>query len=182
MADQIGLSMVVSSALPATFTFLYQHLDVLLSRRSGNTVGTSSPEVPGVPGLFTGEPKLPLRADEDRVSARAAELRAYALGLEHYQRDPSLIDSGDLLLMQALSGLRDALEDIYGQRFTFQGEDRGRPGPCSEQHHRKVGGEVVGMQAANVIRGPVTSKITVQSVEPGGRVVGMQARDIGESR
>ena len=104
MADPIGLSMVVSSALPATFAFLYQHLDVLLSRHRGNTAGTSNPEVPGVPAVFAGELELPLRADEDRVSARVAELRAYALGLDHYQRDPSLIDSGDLLLMQALSG------------------------------------------------------------------------------
>jgi hypothetical protein len=174
--------MVVSSALPATFTFLYQRLESLLSRHRPDP-GTARPEaVPEIPAVLVGEMELPLRADQDRVEARLAELRAYALGLTHYRRNLALITSEDPLLVRTLSDLRDALEDIYGQRFTFEGEQRGQSGPFSEQRHGKVAGEVVGMEAANAIRGTTTSKITAHSVEPGGRVVGMRARDIGEGR
>ena len=181
MADQIDLSMVVSSALPATFTFLYQRLEALLSRHRADP-GTSQPEaLPKIPAVLVGELELPLRADEDRIRARLAEFRAYALGLAHYRGNPAMITSEDALLLHTLSDLRDALEDVYGQRFTFEGEPRRQSGPFSEQRHGKVAGEVVGMEATNAIRGPATSKITTESVEAGGRVVGIRARDIGES-
>jgi hypothetical protein len=81
MADPIDLSMVVSGALPATFTFLYQRLEALLSRHRAGP-GTAHPEaVPEVPAVVVGDLNMPLCADEDRVRARLAELRAYALGL-----------------------------------------------------------------------------------------------------
>jgi hypothetical protein len=185
MADPIDLSMVVSSALPATFTFLYQRLDALLSRHRadpGKTRQEDVPETPEVPAVLVGELDLPLRANGDRIQARLDELEAYALGLEHYRRNPDLISSGDALLMQTLGRLRNAMEDIYLQRFTFEGEQRGQSGPYSEQHHGKVAGEVVGMEATNAIRGPATSKITTKTVETGGRVVGMRAPNIGDNR
>jgi hypothetical protein len=184
VTDGIGLSTVVNSALPATFTFLYERLEDLLSRRRvapGNAQQEAVLETPEIPAVLVGGAELPLRADQDRVQARLEELRAYALGLAHYRRDPALITLEDQLLLQTLDSLRDALEDIYGQRFTFEGELREHSGPISEQSHEKVAGEVIGMEATNTIRGPVTSKITTKSVEPGGRVVGMRGHDIGQS-
>src|SRR5436305_15143187 len=98
--------MVVSSALPATFTFLYQRLEALLSRHRADS-GTAHPEaVPEVPAVVVGELNLPLRADEDRVRARLAELRAYALGIAHYHANPAGISPEDSLLLQTLSDLR----------------------------------------------------------------------------
>ena len=85
------------------------------------------------------------------------------------------------MLLETLGALRAALEHIYGQRFTFDGEHRGQSGPLSEQRHEQVFGEVIGMEATNTIRGPATTKITTNSVERGGRVVGMRARDIDGS-
>jgi hypothetical protein len=182
VADPSGLSMVVSSALPATFTFLYQRLDALLSRHRTDTGTARTEVVPEIPAVLVGDLALPLCSDEDRVRTRLAELRAYELGLAQYHRNPSLITRDDQLLLQTLSELRDALEDIYGQRFTFEGEPREQSGPFSEQRHGKVAGEVVGIEATNAIHGPVTSKITTDSVEQGGRVIGMRAREIGNSR
>lgn len=182
MADPIDLSMVVSSALPATFTFLYERLGALLANhRTDRSKG--QPEcLPKTPAVLIGELELPLHADEVRVRARLAELRAYELGLALYSSEPAAISSEDALLLRTLGDLRYALEDIYGQRFTFEGEARGRSGPYSEQRHGEVAGEVVGIEATNTINGPVTSKITTDSVKPGGRVVGMRARDIGSAR
>jgi hypothetical protein len=146
--------MVVSSALPATFTFLYQRLDALLSRHRADPNTGHTEEMPKIPAVLVGELELPLRSDEDRVEARLAELRAYALGLTHYHRNPGLINAEDPLLLQILS----------------------------DQRHGKIAGEVVGMEATSTIRGPATSKITTESVEAGGRVIGMRAREIGDGR
>ena len=115
-------------------------------------------EAPEIPAELVGELELPLRADQDCVQARLPELRAYALGLERYRRNPDEATTEDSLLLQTLSDLRGALEDIYGQRFTFQGEQRAESGPFSEQRYGKIAGEVTGMEAANAIRGPATSR------------------------
>jgi hypothetical protein len=182
MADPIDLSMVVSGALPATFTFLYQRLEALLSRHRAGP-GTAHPEaVPEVPAVVVGDLNMPLCADEDRVRARLAELRAYALGLAHYHADPARISPENSLLLQTLSDLRGALEDIYGQRFTFEGEQREQSGPFSDQRFGEIAGEVIGMEATSVIRGAATSKITAESVERGGKVIGMRAPEIDGGR
>lgn len=182
MADPIDLSMVVSSALPATFTFLYQRLDALLSRHRAEPSMTQPEAMPEIPSVVVGELELPLHADEDLVQARLAELRAYALGLAHYRTNLARLSPDDSLLLQTLSDLRDALEDIYGQRFTFEGEQREHSGPFSDQRYGQIAGEVIGMEATNVIRGRTTSKITAESVERGGRVVGMRAPEISGDR
>jgi hypothetical protein len=182
MADPVDMSTIVSGALPATFTFLYQRLDALLSRRRQDTAKSKPEEAAEIPAELVGELELPLCADQDCVQARLPELRAYALGLERYRRNPGEVTLEDSLLLQTLSDLRSALEDIYGQRFTFQGERRAESGPFSEQHYGKIAGEVTGMEATNAIRGPATSKITADSVERGGKAVGMRARNIGDNR
>jgi len=175
--DATDLSMVVSSALPATFTFLYQRLSAVLSRhRAGQA---SEPEAaPETPAQLVGTLSLPLVADPERLDARLATLEALALGMAHYQRDPAHVTSSDQLLLQTLGRVREALEDVYGQRFTFEGEHRPPSGPLSEHHYDSVAGEVVAMEAEEAILGPATSRVRAKSVEPGGRVVGMKARVI----
>ncbi|CAM3748487.1 hypothetical protein NORO109296_05880 [Nocardiopsis rhodophaea] len=170
--------MVLSSALPATFTFLYQRLDDLLSRDRADQSDAEAEVELQTPEALVGELEQPLQANPDRLEERLAQLRAYALGLAQYHRDSSRVTSDDSLLMQTLGDLRATLEDIYGQRFTFQGEERQQSGPFNEQRLGKVTGEAIGMQADNAIRGDTTSRMTVESVEAGGRVIGMKARDI----
>jgi hypothetical protein len=181
MADPSGLSMVLNSALPATFTFLYQRLEALISRhKGGDTVHAETP--PEIPAVMVGELELPLRSDEEQVRTRFKELQAYALGLGQYHRNLALITSEDQLFLETLGELRSALEDIYGQRFTFEGEVREQSGPFSEQRHGRVAGSVVGIEATERIAGPVRSKIMSDVVEPGGTVVGMKAPIIGDGR
>jgi hypothetical protein len=181
VADPSELSMVLNSALPATFTFLYQRLDVLLSRnREGEAPQTEA--LPEVPAVVTGELELPLRSDGEQVHKRLAELRAYAHALAQYRQDPSLVTSEDPLLLQTLGDLREALEEIYGQRLTFEGEPRHPSGPFSEQRHGRVAGEAVGMEATERISGSASTRITTDTVEAGGKVVGMRAPIIGDRR
>lgn len=150
MADPSEFSMVLNSALPATFTFLYQRLDALLSRHKAE--GSEQAEtLPEIPAVVVGELELPLHSDEEQVRVRRTELQAYALGLAQYHRNPTLITADDSLLLETLGELRNALEDIYGQRFTFQGESRDQSGPFSEQRIGRVAGEAIGMQASQRI-------------------------------
>lgn len=180
MADPSELSMVLNSALPATFTFLYQRLDALLSRRKAE--GSEQAEtLPEIPAVVVGELELPLRSDEEQIRVRRKELQAYALGLAQYHRNPTLITSDDPLLLETLGELRNALEDIYGQRFTFQGESRDQSGPFSEQRIGRVAGEAIGMQASRRIGDAAGIKQTIDTVERGGRAIGMKAPIIGDS-
>lgn len=180
MANPSELSTVLNSALPATFTFLYQRLDALLTRHKAE--GPEPAEtLPEIPAVVVGELELPLRSDEEQVRVRLNELRAYALGLAQYHRNPDLITSDDPLLLETLGNLRNALEDVYGQRFTFAGESRDRSGPFSEQHFGHVAGEAIGIQARDRIASPAATIQTAVTVERGGKVIGMKAPIIGDS-
>ncbi|MER6389746.1 hypothetical protein ABT236_14860 [Streptomyces sp. NPDC001523] len=174
MLDGADFSMIASSALPAAFAFLGQRLDAVLSRRrSGGTVEAEAD--PEVPAELVGELELPLRADSERLEARLEVLEAYALGMAQYQRDSSQLTVENAVLMRTLGQVRVALEDVYGQRFTFAGEAREQTGPVSAQHYDTVAGEVTGIEAEEAIRGSVTSTIRARSVEAGGKVIGMKA-------
>ncbi|MEU8975631.1 hypothetical protein AB0D11_41625 [Streptomyces monashensis] len=174
MPEAADLSMIAGSALPAAFTFLFQRLDAALERwRSGRT--TEPESEPAVPAELVGGLRLPLRIDTDQLGGRVAVLEALALAMTQYERDPRLINASDTVLMQTLGRVREALEDVYGQRFTFQGETREQSGPTSDHEYESVGGEVTVVQASEAIRGPVLSKIRAKRVEPGGKVIGMTA-------
>ncbi|GHJ30814.1 hypothetical protein TPA0910_52470 [Streptomyces hygroscopicus subsp. sporocinereus] len=177
MSDAMDLSMVASSALPATFTFLYQRLEALLSRhRSGEP--TAPETTPEVPAQLVGTLQLPLQADPDRLNVHLATLNALALSMAHYQRASEQVVAGDPLLAQTLGQVREVLEDVYGQRFTFEGERRAQSGPITEHRYERVSGEVIGIEAQDTIRGGVKSVIDAKSVERGAKVVGMKARVI----
>ncbi|MBB0228218.1 hypothetical protein [Streptomyces calidiresistens] len=122
-----------------------------------------------------GDLELPLRIDSDRLASRLPVLEVLALAMAPYTRAPERITAEDAELMQMLGRVREALEDIYGQRFTFQGETRERSGPISEQHYETVAGEVTGLEAEEAIRGSATSVIRAKHVEASGKVVGMRA-------
>ncbi|MBV2151273.1 hypothetical protein [Kitasatospora sp. SUK 42] len=172
MSDPVDL--VAGSALPAMFTFFFQRLDSLLTRhRSGRA---SEPEpLPEVPPELVGTLHLPLVADPVRLRGRIEVLEALALALTHYQRSPASVTGSDQVLLQTLGRARAALEDIYGQRFTFDGEERQASGPLSEHRYTRVAGEVVAMEAQERITGDVEARVTAETVERGGRVVGMRA-------
>ncbi|WP_031184159.1 hypothetical protein [Streptomyces seoulensis] len=174
MSDAMDLSMIAGSALPATFTFLYQRLDDVLSRWRSNRT-TEPLRTPEVPAELVGDLQLPLRIDSQRLADRLPVLEVLALATAPYVGAPERISAGDEVLMQTLGRVREALEDIHGQRFTFRGETRERSGPFSEQHYDTVAGEVTGMEAQEAIRGSVTSTIRAKEVKAGGKVVGMRA-------
>jgi hypothetical protein len=179
--DAADLSMVASSALPATFAFLYQRLNGLLDRRRSGRPAEPD-QLSEVPPQLVGTLSLPLVADPDLLAGRSDALEALALGMAYYQRDPSLVTSSDELLLQTLGRVRQALEEIYGQRFTFEGETRAASGPISELCIETVVGNVVAMEAEETISGAVTARVHSATVEAGATVTGMKAKNIDGRR
>ncbi|MFF1810777.1 hypothetical protein ACFVXW_16880 [Streptomyces sp. NPDC058251] len=175
MPDATALSALIGAGLPATYTFLYQRLAHLLDRR-----GTPEPE-PQVPPTLQGEVQLPLVADAQQLARRQPELMQLRDALNPYQRGAVPIDSTDEPLLRTLGRLRGFLEEVYGQRLTFTGEQRPASGPYVRQKTDTVRGELTGMEAED-ITGTAEVLQDTNTVEAGGKVIGMQADRIGRAR
>jgi hypothetical protein len=100
----------------------------------------------------------------------AGVLSPYALG----QAD---VDADDMELAGAAGQLRDLLESIYGQRFTFRGERRGPTGSLVSVRQRmaEVVGEVLGADA-DVSDGTLAVDQEVTAVREGGSITGFSGR------
>lgn len=174
MTSAADFSMIATSALPAAFTFLFQRLDAALERRLPGQATAEEGE-PRIPAELVGDLELPLRIDARRLEDQAPLLEALALAMAAYRQQPGLITHDNRGLLDTLGRTRAALEDLYGQRFTFEGETRAKSGPATHHEYDTVAGEVTGLEATEAIRGSVASTISATSVERGGRVVGMKA-------
>ncbi|MBT2530132.1 hypothetical protein J7E91_33445 [Streptomyces sp. ISL-99] len=164
---------VISSVLPATLTFIYQRAERLLSRRG------SEPETElSLPDSLVGDLQLPLQPDTDQLLTRRGELEQLRDALAVYAQGDAPVRPRDQALLRNLNRLRRALEEIYCQRLTFEGEDRPASGPFVQQRLKEVSGEVTGMDA-DEIDGTARLVQDVDRVAHGGKVTGMKARRIG---
>lgn len=175
MSDATSLASIAQSALPAAFTFLFQQVEAFLARRRGQGEGSAEAVTVQVPPELVGELSLPLKVDDAQLAAKLGELGAYKLALTRYREDPSLVASTDTVLMEMLSQVRDALEAIHGQHFTFAGEQRPHSGPFVGGSYKEVEGELTGMRADRAIRGDAAVKLDVGVIRAGGKVIGMEA-------
>ncbi|MFE6691331.1 hypothetical protein ACFVFQ_33285 [Streptomyces sp. NPDC057743] len=175
MTDFSALSAVIGAGLTPTMTFLYQRLERLLDR------GAASEPDPEIPAELTGTLTLPLQVDVGQLAARRQELEQLRSELSVYHRGSARIDLTDAPLLQALGRLRGNLEEIYGQRLTFVGEERQESGPFVRQHTDRVAGQQTGMHA-DEITGEASVIQEIGTVEQGGVNIGMRARRIGDPR
>lgn len=172
MPDPVEIA-VISSALPATLTFALQRLERLLGSR-----GAEPEEDVAIPDSLVGALQLPLQPDEGRLQARRDELERLRDDLPVYARSDVPAQTSDRELLRNLARLRGALEDVYGQYLTFEGEDRPASGPFVRQKLTTVSGEATGMDA-DEIAGDARVVQDVETVDPGGKLIGMKARRIG---
>ncbi|MEU6449789.1 hypothetical protein [Streptomyces sp. NPDC046979] len=170
MTDLGALSTVLGAGLPATFTFLYQRLDNLLNRR-----GAPETELDG--HVLRGELSLPLTADETELTHRRDDLDRLRDLLHVYRQHPQTVDITDAGLLRLLGELRGVLEEIYGQRLTFAGEeDREPSGSYAHQKSETVRGKMTGIDT-DTADGNLQSIQDFTTVEETGDVVGIRIRD-----
>jgi hypothetical protein len=163
---------VISSVLPATLTFLFQRLDRLLTSRG------AEPETDvDVPAGMVGTLQLPLEPSEDVLQARRGELELLREALADYADGTIEVGPSDHRLLRNMARTRGALEDIYHQHLTFEGEDRPASGPFVHQTVRTVTGEATGMDS-DVIAGNSRVIQDVDTVEAGGKLIGMRGQRI----
>ncbi|MFE0763273.1 hypothetical protein [Streptomyces smyrnaeus] len=174
MTDFAALSTLIGAGLTPSLTFLYQRLERLLDR------GGDPEADPQIPSELTGTLALPLQPDTAELAARTQELEQLRDALSVYHRGNAPIDSTDAPLLRTLGRLRSNLEEIYGQRLTFTGEQRPPSGPFVRQRTEHVAGRQIGMDAEE-ITGAASVEQEVDTVEQGGTNIGMRAGRIGGS-
>jgi hypothetical protein len=163
---------VISSVLPATLTFLFQRLDRLLTTRG------AEPEADiAVPAGMVGTLQLPLQPAEDVLQARRGELELLQEALADYADGTVPVRPSDHKLLRNMARARSALEDIYRQHLTFEGEDRPASGPFVHQTVKTVTGEATGMDS-DVIAGNSRVIQDVETVEAEGKLIGMRGQRI----
>lgn len=172
MPDPVEIA-VISSALPATLTFIYQRLERLLSTRR-----TEPEQDLAVPDALVGTLQLPLHPNEDTLQARQGELELLRELLQDYAAGEVPVTTTDRRLLRSMTKLRATLEDIYGQRLTFAGEDRPASGPFVHQKLTTLTGEATGMDG-DEITGSAHVTQEVETVDAGAKLIGMKARQIG---
>ncbi|MFH8411058.1 hypothetical protein ACH4FX_40765 [Streptomyces sp. NPDC018019] len=164
---------LISSAVPATLTFLYQRLERLLSPRR------AEPEQDlALPDTLVGALQLPLQPDEERLHARQGELDLLHGFLQDYAGRDTAALTIERGLLRSMGKLRALLEDIYGQRLTFAGEDRPSSGPFVDQKLTTLAGEATGMDAEEITSNAQVTQ-QVETVDAGAKLIGMKARRIG---
>ncbi|MGV9426134.1 hypothetical protein ACWDO7_17830 [Streptomyces sp. NPDC003656] len=174
MTDQLSLATVATTALPQVFGFLFGRLGEALDRRA------ESREEEEFRSALA-EPPAPYVLHQDALTGdRVARLGFAERELDAYRHNPDLIRPADAHLLRTLSQVRDDLEAVYGQRFTFAGERRPGAGVRVVQRVDEVGANAVarGVKARHVSdRATVDIEQTARTVRPGGELTGLDVGD-----
>jgi len=185
MTDPFTLAGVGALVLAGGVKFLYDQAGDALKRwrrrKDAHRVGGTEPVDARLPAdAFEG------RLDDPHVHFDAVQrLEPALVDLRHAVADYADgiydIDPDDQRLLQAVDGLRQAMEAVYGQRITFQGEPRAASGPVAIGQVRvdDVLGYVAGLRARDIINGSATGRVEAGTVHPGGTAVGLDVGTLG---
>ena len=189
MSDPITLSALGAVALTEGIKFLYSQAGEVLKRwkeRKDKTAETTSQPTQTVPA----ELKLPpvferqLSAPQihfEAVERLAEQLRELRKDLSDYADGIETVDVTDENLLRRIDELRQILEGVYQQRFTFKGEQRPQSGPIvkGELDVNKIAGYAAAVRAGVITDGEVSGKVKAQYVESTGEIVGVDVDKIG---
>jgi transcriptional regulator with XRE-family HTH domain len=175
-------------ALTEGVKFLYGQAGEILKRRrerkkaaeEGRDEGEPEPLPIEDPGILEGELE-PAVIDFEAVDRLEEDLKVFSQQLGNYASGIEEVDPSDEELLHAADALRRALEAIYQQRITFQGEERPPSGPLVEGRVdvEEVAGYTAGVRAEAIESGRVTGELKAKRVEPGGEAIGVDAKRIG---
>jgi hypothetical protein len=172
--DPLSFPVLAGAALSQAFGFLFGRLAHLLDSRVERT--QDEPEQIDVPPVISGE-LGPLTTESAVVEAHLSEIQELVGTLSVYERKPERLDGQDAAVRADLARARTLLEQIYGKRITFHGEQRPASGVRVEQRLKVVTSDVTGVAGNRVRSADVTQE--VDEVRPGGSIIGVHGDDIG---
>lgn len=182
MVDPFSMGALGALAATEGIKFLYgQAAEVLKrwrERKAGNEAAAEEPILVQGGEILQGELQPP-KVDFDAVERLEEDVKKLAAVLGNYAGGLEEPDPGDRELADAADGLRRALEVIYGQRITFEGEEREPSGPAviGRAEVDKVVGDVAGVRARLIRSGRIEGEVVAGEVT--GRASGVDADTIG---
>lgn len=173
MADPLTLSVLGSWAALEGIKFLYgQAAEVLKGWRERR------PDVPIQASEALDEAPEQRPPDAEVIAEQAKTLGELAGGLAPYADGMLEIDLHDAALGERAGQVRAILEAVYGQRFTFQGEDRDPTGTRVRvvQVLGEVEGDVTGVEADAGAGADVGIHQSAHSVKKDGSLTGYKGK------
>lgn len=139
MVEPLSLTAVGALALTEGVKFLYAQAGELLKYRRERK---QAPELRPTAEILSGSVEA-ARPNDERLEELEPELTAGWHALAAYAHGIDEIDPADPELRRRVDGLRRALEVVYGQRITLQGEARPPSGPLVENEVRAARAEIL---------------------------------------
>jgi len=190
VVDPLSLTALTASALTQGITFLYAQATEILRRRAerkaaeakGETRAVEPIPVPDAAEHLEGtlEPLRVRTEAEDELADDVATLRRK---LSDYVDGLATVDPSDRQLLIETAALREALEEIVGQRITFRGETREPSGTPVVRGSADIGAirgaTLTVVETGDVASGRIEGDLKAKVIEGGADVVVVKSRNVG---
>jgi hypothetical protein len=187
MAEPLTLALVGSMILTEGIKFLYAQAGDALKRwrerKDKQAQGSAGPPTTPVPiasappaDVFQGH-LAPLVLDFGKLEPLAESMREIRGSLADYADGVERVDSENDALLERVDTMRRQLEAVFGQRISFNGEQRppaGSPVVVGAAEVTILAGEAAGVIARNIRGGTVRGRGTADKVESTGRLYGVK--------
>jgi hypothetical protein len=130
-----------------------------------------------VPPVFEGQLSDPAIRFEV-VERSEQELLALYKELSGFVSELEPVEPSSRQLLHTIDKLRNALEEIYGQRITFKGENRPPTGALLEGRviADRIQGKATGVDVEGPTSGIVRGDVKAKVIESGGEAIGVRSR------
>jgi hypothetical protein len=189
MPDPITLSALGATALTEGIKFLYKQAGEVLKRWrerrdkleiSADAAAQTEPTLIQLPEVFAGG-HLRAQLHYPAVERLEPEIKELRQALSGYADETDVINLQDGDSLQRIDALRQLLEAVYQQRFSFKGEVR----PADEAVVKgrididKVAGYAAAVRAKVVRGGRLAGVAKAKEVAPGGSLIGVDVDNVG---
>ncbi|MBK3576475.1 hypothetical protein JHN63_22225 [Streptomyces sp. MBT65] len=188
MVEPLSIAVLTGVALTDGIKFLYGQADAILKRRAENRQAATRGEetraelVPvQTPNVIEGQLQ-PIRIDPNAAEELADVLKDLRRQLEDYAQGYETPPDGNLDVLRATQDLRDAIEDVIGQRITFRGENRdstGTPVVTGQLTIQEIQGRAVAVHVEDVRSGIVHGELKADKVSDGGEANAVRITKLG---
>ncbi|WP_157129448.1 hypothetical protein [Nocardia amamiensis] len=176
MVDPITVA-ILGAAFTESIRFLYEQASELLRRRNGigaDEASTTPIQVPVPEAAPLDARPRALTADPDILESRHKRIAKLAAEIAQVAQEWISTEDVEAQTEQSAGELRAVLEEVYGQRLTFAGENREPTGTkVSQVIDTFTAGDVTGMETRTGTVGDATIQQKVRQMD-GGNLTGVR--------